>query len=224
MSFFRLKNHIYPFAAMLAALFIVIFGMIKAYSVNCSYYLIGVYLWLAVFGCYKGCLRILPAYIVVAGIFALIYYFGMNNAAAAVAMATRLGAIFLAAAIGMSIDTVLITRNMTQLHFSRGLTLGVLITLSFIPVLKTEVRRVREAMKTRGAGSVLNPKIFYRAFLVPLCMRLVGISDTLALSVETRGFRLGKAKCTVYKKEVFSLWDILFLAGLAAGSVFTVIL
>lgn len=224
MNFVKYKRNIYPFVALIAAVFIVVFSMIEAYSVNCSYYLIGVYVWLIMFGCYKGCLRVLPVYIVAAGIFVLIYYFGMNNVPAAIAMATRLGGIFLAVALGMSIDSVAITRNMAQLHISRGLTLGMLIATSFVPVLKTEIHRVREAMKTRGAGSVLNPKIFYRAFLVPLCMRLVGISDTLALSVETRGFQLGKTKYTVYKKEVFALWDILFLAGLAAGAALAVIL
>ena len=34
------------------------------------------------------------------------------------------------------------------------------------PLLGDEVRKVREAMKTRGAGSLLSPGIFYRAFLI----------------------------------------------------------
>ena len=99
-----------------------------------------------------------------------------------------------------------------------------LIATSFPPVLGAEIKRVREAMKTRGAGSVLNPKIFYRAFLVPFVMRLVNISDTLSLSVETRGFSLEKVPYTVYKKEIVCLSDVLFVLGLAAGAVCTVVL
>ena len=79
-------------------------------------------------------------------------------------------------------------------------------------------------MKTRGAGSILSPKIFYRAFLVPFVMRLVNISDTLSLSVETRGFSLEKAQYTVYKKERIYLSDIVFILGLIAGAVCTVVL
>ncbi len=79
-------------------------------------------------------------------------------------------------------------------------------------------------MKTRGAGSILNPKILYRAFLVPFVMRLVNISDTLSLSVETRGFSLEKTPYTVYKKEIVCLSDVLFILGLAAGAVLTVVL
>ena len=91
------------------------------------------------------------------------------------------------------------TRNLSTLKMPRGVTLGMLIATSFPPVLGAEIKRVREAMKTRGAGSVLNPKIFYRAFLVPFVMRLVNIADTLSLSVETRGFSLEKVPYTVYK-------------------------
>ncbi len=106
----------------------------------------------------------------------------------------------------------------------RGVTLGMLIATSFPPVLGAEIKRVREAMKTRGAGSVLNPKIFYRAFLVPFVMRLVNISDTLSLSVETRGFSLEKVPYTVYKKEIVCLSDVLFISGLVAGAICAVVL
>ena len=99
-----------------------------------------------------------------------------------------------------------------------------LIAMSFVPVLKGEIKRVREAMKTRGAGSILNPKIFYRAFLIPLVTRLVDISDTLALSVETRGFTLEKAKYTVYKKESICISDFIYLLGLVAGAMLVVLL
>ena len=105
----------------------------------------------------------------------------------------------------------------------RSVTLGMLIAMSFVPMLKVEIKRVREAMKTRGAGSILNPKILYRAFLVPLVMRLVNISDTLALSVETRGFALGKAPYSIYKRESVVLSDILFALGILGGAIAAVI-
>ena len=139
-------------------------------------------------------------------------------------MVNRFGAAFLAIALGMSIQPIDMTRNLSTLKAPRGLTLGMLIATSFPPVLRAEKQRVREAMKTRGAGSVFNPKIFYRAFLVPLVMRLVNISDTLSLSVETRGFSLEKTPYTVYKKETVCISDVLFILGIAAGAVCTVVL
>lgn len=104
------------------------------------------------------------------------------------------------------------------------LTLGMMITLTFFPLLGGEVKQVREAMKTRGAGSFFSPQIFYRAFLIPLVIRLVNISDTLALSVETRGFTKDADACSVYKTVTLRATDIVFLLAVLAGCVLVVVL
>ena len=201
MRFWSFKKKIYPIFVFLASLFLIIFGLCMARNVKCSYFLAGCFVWLMLFGCRKGCFRVLPAFIIVGGLFAVIAYFAYGkDLNTAIAMANRFASVFLAAALGM------------------------LIATSFPPVLGAEIKRVREAMKTRGAGSVLNPKIFYRAFLVPFVMRLVNISDTLSLSVETRGFSLEKVPYTVYKKEIICLSDVLFISGLVAGAICAVVL
>lgn len=224
MNFFRYKQRIFPLIAVFAALFLIVFGLVTAKSVACSYFLLGVYLWLFLFGCHRACLKVLPLFLVFGGAFFGISYAASGSFLSAIAMANRFGAVFLAAAIGMSVEYIAMTRALSQVHTPRSVTLGMLIATSFVPVLGAEIRRVREAMKTRGAGSVLSPKIFYRAFLIPLVMRLVGISDTLALSVETRGFALGKVKYSVYKRETVALSDVIFFLGLIGGAVFSVVL
>lgn len=224
MGFFRYKRKLNPLIAFAAALFLVLFGLITAKYEYLSFYLIAVYLWLFCFGCYRSCLKVLPLFLVVGGLIFGIAYGAFGDFSFAVAMANRFGAIFLAAAVGMSVEYVAMTRALSQIRMPRGITLGMLIATSFMPVLRAEIVRVREAMRTRGAGSIFNPAIFYRAFLVPLVMRLVGISDTLALSVETRGFALGKVKYTVYKRETVTLSDVVFLLGVVAGAVCVVVL
>ncbi|MDE5942980.1 MAG: energy-coupling factor transporter transmembrane protein EcfT [Clostridia bacterium] len=220
MLFFRYKRNLYPLIAIASALLILVFGLVMARTVLCSYFLLGAFVWMFIFGCWKQCLRALPLFIIFGGIFTAIAYFASDrNFDAALAMANRFGSVFLAIVPGMSVQAVAMTRNLSQLHTPRAITLGMLITMSFVPVLRGEIKRVREAMKTRGAGSIFNPKIFYRAFLIPLVARLVDISDTLALSIETRGFTLGKSKYTVYKKEVFNIFDLLYFLGLVAGVV-----
>lgn len=225
MRFLSFRYKIYPLFVFLAGLFLIVFGLCMARNVKCSYFLAGCFVWLILFGCKKGCLHMIFPFIVTGGIFGCIAYFAYGrDFAAALAMVNRLGAVFLAIALGMSIQPIDMTRNLSALKAPRGLTLGMLIATSFPPVLRAEKQRVREAMKTRGAGSVFNPKIFYRAFLVPLVMRLVNISDTLSLSVETRGFSLEKTPYTVYKKETVCISDVLFILGIAAGAVCTVVL
>lgn len=225
MTFFRYKRNLYPLIAIASALIIMVFGLVMAKTVICSYFLLGAFVWLFIFGCWKQCLKALPCFVIVGGIFTIIaYYAASKDINAALAMANRFGAIFLALVPGMSIQAVAMTRNLSQLHTPRAITLGMLITMSFVPVLKGEISRVREAMKTRGTGSILNPRIFYRAFLIPLVTRLVDISDTLALSIETRGFTLGKSKYTVYKKEEINAFNVLYLLGIIAGVVLAVVL
>ena len=218
MAFWNRK--LYPLVAIFAGLFIVVVGLVMARELlMCSVFLGTVFVWLTLFGCGRACLRILPAFIVVAGIFFGIFYAATSTSDSGWAMANRFGAVFLAVVPGMSTTPVRMTRSLSQVHMSRSVTLGMLIAMSFVPMLKSEIKRVREAMRTRGAGSVWNPKILYRAFLVPLVMRLVNISDTLALSVETRGFSLGKVRYTIYKKESIAVSDIFFVFGLIAAAV-----
>ena len=225
MTFFRFKTKLYPLIAITASLFVIIFGLVAARNENLCWYLLGVLAWLCIFGCFKGVLKILPAFIVFGGAFAGIAYASAGGEfQAALSMLNRFGALFLGVALSMSVSAVRMTRSLSQIHTPRAITLGMLIAMSFVPMLKGEIGRVREAMKTRGAGSVLNPKILYRAFLVPLVMRLVNISDTLALSVETRGFALGKVRYTIYKKEKIALSDIVFVLGLIAGAVLVIVL
>ncbi|MDE7336776.1 MAG: energy-coupling factor transporter transmembrane protein EcfT [Clostridia bacterium] len=224
MKFVRYKRNIYPLIAIIASVTVMVFALISAKKVNCSYYLLGAFCWIAVFGCVRQCARVLPAYLIVGGAFSAFAYLATKEPASSLAMANRLGAIFLAGAIGMSVESVAITRNLSQLRVPRSITLGMLISTSFTGALRSEVKRVRESMKTRGAGSLISPAIFYRAFLIPFVTRLVKISDTLSLSVETRGYDLSKVNYTVYKKESVALSDLIFLIGIAAGGILTVAL
>ncbi len=223
MEFWHKK--LYPLVALLAGLFIIICGLAMSKDlVKCSIFLLVVLVLLMIFGCLKGVLHVIPLFIVIAGIFFVIFYYATGSINSGWAMANRFGALFLGIVPGMSTSPVRMTRSLSQVHTPRGITLGMLIAMSFVPMLKGEIKRVREAMKTRGAGSILNIKILYRAFLIPFVMRLVNISDTLALSVETRGFSLGKTNYTIYKKEKMALSDIIFILALIACEVLVIVL
>ena len=89
-----------------------------------------------------------------------------------------------------------------------------LVTLRFIPILVTEIRRIWEAMRVRGANvKWYRPDCLYRAFFIPLVMRIIGISDTLSLSLETRAFALDNSPATVYGKVELRARDIIFLVA-----------
>ena len=218
------KSKIYPILAILIALFILVFGLVMARTTEVFCFLAGTILLFALIGCCKPVLRMLPVMLIGGAIFGGISYLARRDVAAANAMAVRIMIIATAVIPGMSVAPVDLTRNLNRMKVPKGITLGMLIALNFTPLLRLEIKRVREAMKTRGAGSILNPKVFYRAFLIPFITRLVNISDTLALSVETRGFTLEKTETTTYKTPKFRVTDGILILCLAAGAVLTVVL
>lgn len=105
-----------------------------------------------------------------------------------------------------------LTRCLTQMKCPRMITLGMLITIRFIPIIIAEINKIREAMKVRGVSmSIYRPDLIYRAFFIPLIMRVIGISDILSLSLETRGFRLDNREASVYQPVTVRRRDIIFL-------------
>ena len=120
----------------------------------------------------------------------------------------------------LSLPAADMTRSLRQMKCPGALTLGILVTIRFIPVLVGEVRQIREAMKTRGAGSAWRrPQTIYRAFFIPLTMRILGISDALSLSLETRGFRLKNKDASVFRPVRFGWRDGVFVVGTGILSV-----
>lgn len=225
MNFIKYKNNLYPLIAILSSLLILVVGLVMAKSIKCTYFLTFVLFWLIMFGCYKQVIKMSLIFIVIGGCFTIICYFSSNkNIISALSMLNRFGTVFIAIVPSISVKPVAMTRNLSQLHTPRSIVLGLLITISYLPVLKMEIKRVSEAMKTRGVGSIFNPKIFYRAFLIPLITRIVDISDTLSLSIETRGFTLGKSNYTIYKKEKIYFLDVIYILGLIISIILVVLL
>ncbi|MBR1442005.1 MAG: energy-coupling factor transporter transmembrane protein EcfT [Firmicutes bacterium] len=117
----------------------------------------------------------------------------------------------------LSIPPADLARAMNQLKVPRSLTLGMLITIRFIPILFGEIFQIRDAMRSRGVNVwFYTPKMFYRAFLVPLIMRCVNISDILSLSVETRAFDTESKEASVYKPINFKIRDMIFIMTVIA--------
>lgn len=208
---FQIKNPLYPIFSISAALLIFINALILARNIFGVVFLVAVYLLLCTFGYAKTCLKLIPFLTIYLAIFSAIFYFASNrNLTFTYQMAIRLSGVVIAFIPGVSMPPSALVRCLTQLKFPRLLNLGILITLTFIPILQREINQIRNAMKTRGATSLWRPQVFYRAILIPLIVRLVNISETLTLSVETRGFICNNIKPSVYKAIKIKTRDIIF--------------
>ena len=220
----NVKKPIYPLIGFALTILILVIGLITAKKSVCTFYAAAVWLLFLVFGYYKSCFAVIPFIVVFGGAFGLITWLISSDISSSMAAVRRIVVLCTAIIPGLALPSVVLVRNFAALKLPRMLTLGMLITLNFFPLLGIEVKQVSEAMKTRGAGSIWNPKIFYRAFLIPLLIRLVNISDTLALSVETRGFDVHSKGYSVYKTVSLKATDIVALALIIVVSVAAVIL
>lgn len=218
------KRPIYPVIGLVSSIVILVFGLITAKSAACIWFLSGMWMLFLAFGYWRSCLAVLPAAALLCAVLAGITYAISKDVQATYAAVNRILAICVAVVPGLALPPIDLVRNFSTLRVPRVITLGMMITLTFFPLLGGEVRQVREAMKTRGAGSFFSPQIFYRAFLIPLVMRLVNISDTLALSVETRGFTKEATDCSVYKTVNLRPADLLFFLLVLTGAVLAVVL
>ncbi len=208
---FQIKNPVYPIFTICASLLIFAGALLFARSIFGIVFLVSVFILLCCFGYWHTCLKIIPFLTFYTALFYAVFYFASKrNAVFAKEMAIRLAGLVIAFIPGISLPPANLVHCLTELKFPRLLTLGILVTLTFIPVLKHEINQIRNAMKTRGATSLWKPQVFYRAILIPLVVRIVNISDTLTLSVETRGFMCDDVEPSVYKPIHTTKRDIIF--------------
>ncbi len=224
MKFLSFKKEIYPLLALILSIFVFIYGLVMSTDVLvCSVFLgITAFIYL-IFGFYKQVLIILPGLIIVGGLFFLGYYLANYTITSSWAMVNRIGSLFVAIIPGLSVSATRMSRNLSTLRCPRSITLGMLITMSFIPLLKDETHKIKRAMKTKGATNIFNPRIFYRAFFYPFIMRIINISDGLSLSIETRGFSLSSKNYSIYKKEYPTIKDLILLLLIVASAILTTI-
>lgn len=200
----RVKTPLYPLVCILSSLVIAIVGLIMVKGNMTPFLLLFLCVLDCCFGLYRATIKCLLIFIPVSAVFGLFTYLFNWNLLEAVQMAERVLLLAVAAIPAVCMPPINLIRCLTKLRCPRMITLGMLIVIRFIPVLRAEVGRIREAMKTRGvSASLWNFQCFYRALLIPLMMRLINISDTLSLSLETRGFELGKAQSTIYREVRF---------------------
>lgn len=208
----RNGRYIYPILGILLSITTLIFGLARAKNFNTLYFIISVWGLFFVFGYFKVCFGIIPFTIITMLLFSSIVVTGTTGQKVFdVTNVNRALTVSFAVMPGMSIPPSKVINNMRQLKIPKAITLGMMITLNFFPLLFKEMKQIRQAIKTRGVITFFNFKALYRAFLVPLVVRIINISSILSLSVETRAFSLSKREITLYKKEKFKFQDAIFL-------------
>lgn len=208
---------VFPFFSVFSSILIVVLGLLFAPHAQTLFFLSLAWILFLTFGSYRACFLVLPFMLFFGSAFFGLTFLISKDFSASLAAFTRIATVFVAVIPGLSVPPVNVVRAISSLNVKKSLrpalrtiTLGLMITLSFFPILAKEIAQVKEAVQTR-AGSIFSPKIFYRAFLIPLVIRLVNICDTLSLSVETRGFSIGEDEYSVFKQIKLSVRDFVFI-------------
>ncbi len=213
---FHARRPVHPLAALFCSLLGMVVGMVSSRSPLVFFYLVFLAALFIVYGLYTAVTYMTIGMgifgIVTGGITALINA-SMDRFWLSPARCLVIGVCVVPL---LSVPPALLVRCLNQLHLPRAVTLGMLITVRFVPTVYGEISQIRAAMRTRGIDTRLNsiawyrPSNLYRAFLIPLVMRAVNLSDTLSLSVETRGFDPAEKNASVWRPVRFTLRDGLF--------------
>lgn len=167
---FSVKKPIYPLVAFFSSLCMLVCGMLLSKSLWAFAFAGVLFLLCCCFGLFRGAWKMSAAMLafgLVIGGLAFLTNRNFNAFWQTVVRALLLG---ICAVPMITLPPADLMRCMNQLHCPRIITLGMLVTLRFIPILVTEIRRIWEAMKVRGANvKWYRPDCLYRAFFYPAC-------------------------------------------------------
>lgn len=213
MEKFYINKSINPIISIISAVVIMFYSLFTSSKNETLLFLILVFLTLIVLGYYKVLFNLIPFLLFLVLVFVGVGYLTKKEYGAFSAF-NRVFSIYISISISISIRPINLVRTMKQLKISKKLSLGALVTFSFIPKLKKELNQIKLAKKTRAVKKYKLRNI-YRATIFPFITRLVDISEILSLSIETRGFNLNKnSKSTIYNKVKINYKDIVFSISL----------
>lgn len=218
---FEVKKPFYPLISFSVSVIVLIFGMLFSKNFLAFAFAAAIFVLYSAFGLFKSTWKMTVAMAICGLIIGGLSFLTNRNLDAFWQTLLRIILLGLCAVPMVSTSPCDLTRCLAKLKCPRVITLGMLVTLKLIPVLVGEIKQIWEAMKVRGANvSWYRPGTIYRALIVPLIMRIIGISDTLSLSLETRAFTLDDSESSVYKVITIKARDFVFLFLVIALCVF----
>lgn len=217
---FSVKKPLYPVVAFASSLVVLVFGMLISKSLLAFAFAGILFLLYTLFGMFRGLWKMTAGMLFAGLVIGGLAFLTNRSFDAFWQTVLRMLILGMCAVPMVTVSPARLTRCMTQLHCPRIITLGMLVTLRFVPVIVCEIGRIREAVRIRSmTAGKKGFSYLYRAFFLPLIIRIIGISDTLSLSLETRAFTLDDEPATVYGSVKLQARDIVFLAFVIAAAV-----
>lgn len=216
----QVKRPLYPLLALLSSLLIFCIGLLVAKKISFLYLMGSLTIVYLIFGFGKVLFKVIPIFLGIGLFIGIGAALTSQNYMTGLQTIGRVVVLAYSSIVMVTLPPINLTRNLVQLKFPRAFTLGMLITIRFVPLLINESKQIKEAMRTRGVKiSITNKNYIYRAFLIPFITRIIHMSDIMAVSVETRGFVLEDKSNVVYKEVKPSIRD-----GIFAGCILVILI
>lgn len=207
----KTEKSIYPVITLISSIIVFIFGMIIGKSKYILIYCIMLIILYTIFSYGKITFKILLIFAPISLVPALLAI-PVGGIGKGIEIYFRFICFILAAIPSLALKPIDLVRNLNKYKIPKSITLGILITIKFIPIIIKEIKQVYNAMKTRGIKvSILNLKVIYRALIIPILIRILSISDLLAMSLETRGFIIDDKESTIYETIEFTKRDFIYI-------------
>jgi energy-coupling factor transport system permease protein len=208
---------IHPIMSLIFSLLLFVTGLLFVKEGWFHFYVLTFIVLLLLFRFEKTMLRLIPFIIIFGSVMGGLTMVNGSRQDALYAF-YRVLALGLAGTLSISIRPIRLVRSMNQLRIPRWISLAVLIVIRFIEIFREEIRCIRQAIRLRNIRLTESPVLWGRAFFIPLVIRVLSISEGLAISLETRGFSTNN-EGTSYEVIRFRKRDLafscLFTGGLA---------
>lgn len=223
MNRFEPKRPVYPIFAILSFFLFFPFGVAFATSSWIWFSPLAFLLVTLAFGYRKAFLASLVGLAIMIALFVGIVAITTRDAKAVEMASLRCAAVSTASIPMLGLSYTSLGKSLDTIKAPRSFSLAVMILFSFLPILLEERRKIREAYRVRGGNPHL-PGAFFRFMVVPFLVRTISISDSLSLSLETRGFDLSQKPAEIYQPVLPKGRDWTFLLLVVALCVGTIAL
>ena len=165
-------------------------GLLIVHSVAIYIYIATLAVAFVFFGLWRNLLLVMAMFIPLS-LISMLLSLPFGTVEQAIQGAIRMFLLGLSAVPTSAIVHIDFTRSINKLGCPKWLSLGLLISLKFVGIIRNEMGQIRMAMRVRGMKYYwYHPSVIYRGFIMPLLMRLMSISDMLTLSLETRAYSI----------------------------------
>ena len=128
---------------------------------------------------------------------------------------TRVVVFGLASIPSLGINPADLFRVLLKTGINAMIPIGVMVTMRSTTKMKDEMEKILKGRKLRGARGIRG---LVRSIMIPALIRIFSISDTMAISMETRGLNV-KNKSSIYRVVVPGVKDYIYILSVVLISV-----